>query len=327
LRFEHPDRVPRDLWASPEVLAHRKTDVERVLELYPSDIAYADSPYAESERLRGKPTTIGVCTDHWQKVWTTQQSGANGERGKPPLIVDWSGLESYPMPWDLLEGADWARVNRSCAATDRFVLGVSETRPFEVMQLLRGTTQLFLDLVYQPEELFRLRDRLHEFMLRHITLWAQTDVDGIVLFDDWGSQHAMLISPKLWRAFFKPMYRDYFQAIHSAGKHVFFHSDGYIRPILDDLVEIGVDALNSQLFCMDIEEVGRTFRGRLTFWGEIDRQIILPLARGEWVRQAVRRVRRALDDGRGGVIAQCEFCHDVPKENVMAIFEAWQEPR
>jgi uroporphyrinogen-III decarboxylase len=231
------------------------------------------------------------------------------------------------MPWDLLEGADWARVNRSCAATDRFVLGVSETRPFEVMQLLRGTTQLFLDLVYQPEELFRLRDRLHEFMLRHITLWAQTDVDGIVLFDDWGSQHAMLISPKLWRAFFKPMYRDYFQLIHGAGKYVFFHSDGYIRPILDDLVEIGVDALNSQLFCMDIEEVGRTFRGRLTFWGEIDRQIILPLARGEWVRQAVRRVRRALDDGRGGVIAQCEFCHDVPKENVMAIFEAWQEPR
>ena len=54
------------------------------------------------------------------------------------------------------------------------------------------------------------------------------------------------------------------------------HSDGNITEIIPDLIEIGIDALNSQLFCMDIEELGKKFRGKITFWGEIDRQNILP---------------------------------------------------
>jgi hypothetical protein len=74
---------------------------------------------------------------------------------------------------------------------------------------------------------------------------------------------------------------------------------------------------------MDIEELGRRFRGRITFWGEIDRQGVLPFGTPDDVRAAVRRVRAALDDGRGGLFAQCEWGIGVPAENVAAVFEAW----
>jgi len=111
---------------------------------------------------------------------------------------------------------------------------------------------------------------VHEFYRQHVALWCLTGVDAIVIGDDWGSQSVLLISPRQWRRLFRPLYADYFAQAHSAGKRVFFHSDGMIREIIPDLIDIGVEALNSQLFCMDIEEIGRTFRGQLTFWGEID---------------------------------------------------------
>jgi hypothetical protein len=121
------------------------------------------------------------------------------------------------------------------------------------------------------------------------------------------------------------MYREYCGMIHNAGKYVFFHSDGHIEAIYGDLIEVGVDAVNSQLFCMNIEELGHLYKGKVTFWGEIDRQHVLPLGTPEEVKAAVGRVRAALDDGRGGVIAQCEWGKNNPKENIMAVFEAWED--
>jgi uroporphyrinogen decarboxylase len=106
---------------------------------------------------------------------------------------------------------------------------------------------------------------------------------------------------------------------------VFFHSDGHIAAIYGDLIEIGVNALNSQLFCMDIEDLARKYKGQITFWGEIDRQHVMPFGTTDDVRNAVRRVRNALDDGTGGVIAQCEWGKDNSKENVEAVFKEWWE--
>lgn len=124
----------------------------------------------------------------------------------------------------------------------------------------------------QPPEFFKLRDIVHTYFLRVIEIWAKTEVDGIIFLDDWGAQNSLLISPMMWRKLFKPLYKDYCDLIHSAGKFAFMHSDGHIFDIYEDLIEVGVDAINSQLFCMDIEEIGRRFKGRITFWGEIDRQ-------------------------------------------------------
>jgi uroporphyrinogen-III decarboxylase len=104
------------------------------------------------------------------------------------------------------------------------------------------------------------------------------------------------------------------------------HLQGNIRAIYPDLVELGIAAVNSQLFVMDIEELGRTFGGKIAFWGEIDRQFVLPFGTEQDARKAVGRMRRALDGGTGGVFAQCEWGVNVPPETIKAVIRAWMEP-
>lgn len=325
LRFQHPDRAPRDLWTLPGIPMFQQEALDAVLARYPSDFAGPAVRYGPAERARGEPNVKGTYVDEWGCVWEVAETGVIGEVKRAPLD-DWAALTTFTAPYEILEGADFSQVNASCAATDKFVRAGTTIRPFERMQFLRGTEKLFIDLAYGTAEVYALRDRVHEFFLAELALWVKTDVDGIAFMDDWGAQDKLLISPKLWRAFFAPLYADYCRIIHEAGKFVFFHSDGNISAIYPDLIAMGVDALNSQLFCMDIEDLASRFKGQITFWGEIDRQGLLPFGSVEQVKEGVRRVRRALDDGAGGVIAQCEWGLDVPQENVEAVFEAWLEP-
>jgi uroporphyrinogen-III decarboxylase len=145
-----------------------------------------------------------------------------------------------------------------------------------------------------------------------------------MFMDDWGAQRALLISPKMWRRIFKPLYKDYIDLAHSHGKAIFMHSDGYIADILPDLVELGLDAVNAQLFTMDIEDLGRRLAGKITFWGELDRQHLLPYGSLNEIDRAVRRVKAALYR-EGGAIAQCEFGVGARPENVYQMFKTWEE--
>ena len=166
---------------------------------------------------------------------------------------------------------------------------------------------------------------VHEFNLRNIEMWARTDVAPIGLGDDWGTQPGAARSHPGCGA--RSISRS---TPNTAGSHMPQESSFSSTPTATsqrstrDFIEIGVNAVNSQLFCMDIEQLGRAF-GPDHLLGEIDRQNILPYGQPEDVREAVRRVRRALDDGRGGVIAQLEWGKDVPRENVETAFEAWLE--
>jgi len=329
LTFQSPDRAPRDLWWLPGVEMFRKAELDAMLDRFPSDFTSPEFKYGQAERAGGTPYVVGTYTDEWGCPRTTASPGIAGQVKDPPL-ADWAALDHLRPPYEILDNADFSRVNASCAATDKLVkagTGYGTTvRPFERMQFLRGTENLLMDLAWGVQEIYRLRGLVHEFFVRELELWVKTDVDCIPFMDDWGAQDRLLVSPQMWREFFKPVYADYCCIVHDAGKFVFFHSDGYIFDLIPDLIEVGVDALNAQLFCMDIEQIGKRFKGKITFWGEIDRQWVLPFGSEDDVRAAVRRVRAALDDGRGGVIAQCEWGNDVPKENVAAVFEAWMEP-
>ena len=206
------------------------------------------------------------------------------------------------------------------------MLAWTETRPFERLQFLRGTEATFIDLISGDKAARSLLAMLHDFFCREMQMWADSEVDGVEFMDDWGSQDALLIAPEMWRAIFKPLYRDYCEILHAKDKFAFFHSDGDISDIFGDLIDVGVDAVNSQLFAMNIERLAKRFRGQVTFWGEIDRQRVLPFGTIEESREAVLRVRRALDYGAGGLIAQCEWGLDVPIHKIAAIFDQWQQP-
>lgn len=320
LEFGGVDRPARDVWLLPAAYFDRREALQALLDLYPSDFGSSGfvDPVDESPIYRP-----GEWTDAWGSRWLNIQPGMIGEV-KHPALDDWSKLDQWQPPWHLL-GRGFERVNATCAASDRFIQ-LGGPRPFERLQFVRGTENVYMDLAWGEAKLLRLLEMIHDYNLRHLEHVVRTDVDAVGFMDDWGSAHALLISPAMWVAHFKPLYRDYCDLAHSHGKYVMMHSDGYIMPLYEHLIEIGVDAINSQLFTMPIEEIGARFKGRITFWGEMDRQGTMPFGTTDDVRAAVERVRKALWDPRGGVIGQAEFNQDVPLENIRAFFEAWWGP-
>lgn len=324
LTFNKPDRVPRDLWALPHVMLFEKDKFEKVIAKYPMDISASQLSPGWSDEVVKQTAKKGSYTDDWGSIWYVGEPGIIGEVKKPAL-EDWSKLKSFKPPYRLIENRDISYINRSYENTNNFVLSDVTARPFERLQFLRGTQNLFLDIGYDATEFHKLLEIIHEFYLADIASWCKTDVDGIFFMDDLGTNRGPLINPIVWREVFKPLYKEYCDMIHAAGKFAFFHTDGNTEKFFNDFVEIGIDAVNSQLFIMNIEELGKKFKGKITFWGEIDRQSIIPFGVPDDVKKAVMKVRRALDDGNGGVIAQCEWGKYNPIENVEAVFEAWND--
>jgi uroporphyrinogen decarboxylase len=322
LTHSKPDRTPRDLWALPFIPLFRERELDHILEAYPPDIGRPElSPGLDDNELL-KLSRPGRYTDEWGSVWQIAEPGVVGEV-KQPVLSDWSGLNGFKPPWGSIRKRDFTHVNYLCDMSDRFMLSSVTARPFERLQFVRGTENVFIDLAYDTKEIRELISLIHDFYIEDVAWWAKSNVDCILFMDDWGTNRALLVNPEMWRSIFKPLYKDYCDLIHGAGKYAFFHSDGNIEAIFGDLIEIGIDSINSQLFCMDIERLGQYFRGKVTFWGEIDRQHVLPFGKPMDVKKAVGRVRAAFDDGNGGLIAQCEWGKDNSMENIEAVFEAW----
>lgn len=322
LEFDSPARIPRDLWVLPWAHIHYPLDLQRIQARFPMDIATAPPFFRQPPQVSGSQYEIGTYVDHWGCVFENIQRGVIGEV-KHPLVKTWDDLAKVRPPVERLS-IDLDQVNAFCRASDCFVLSGCSVRPFERMQFLRGSANLYIDLAEQPPELLRLVEQVHQHNLKELEVWAHSKVDALRFADDWGAQRALLISPSLWRSIFKPLYRDYIDLAHAHGKYIFMHSDGCISAIIPDLVELGLDALNSQLFCMDIEQLGVAFAGKLTFWGEIDRQHLLPFGSLVEVDSAVRRVHQSLYR-QGGVIAQCEFSAGARPENVYQVYQSWEQ--
>lgn len=325
LKFENPDRPPRDLWALPYVSLFREDELDVILEKYPMDIGASQRSPGRANEAADLTAQVGTYTDEWGSVWEVGEPGIIGEV-KQPAVADWAQLAAFKPPWDQIRGRDFSQLNEDCDRSDLFMMSDVTARPFERLQFLRGTENTFMDIAYDTKELRQLLEMIHEYYLEDIRGWCETNVDGIFMMDDWGTNHSLLINPAAWRELFKPLYREYCDMIHAAGKFCFFHTDGHTEAIYGDLIEVGMDAINSQLFTMDIEGLAAKYKGKVTFWGELDRQYVLPFGTQEEVRDAVLRVRRALDDGRGGVIAQCEWGKDNSSQTIDTVFKTWAEP-
>ena len=322
LEFAAPPSVPRQAWILPWAEARYPQEVARLRAEFPDDLVTAPALYRAPLPVVGSRYEKGLYVDEWGCRFSNIHGGVIGIV-KEPLVAAWDDLARFRTPDEPL-AVDREAVNAFCRSTERFVLAGTLVRPFERLTFIRTMEQALLDLADEPLELLELIRRIHAHYLKEVEAWASTDVDAIVLMDDWGTQHRMMVAPDLWRRLFKPLYREYNEIAREHGKFVFMHSDGYITDIIGDLIEVGVQALNSQIKCMGAAELGRRFRGRVTFWGEMDRQELLPFGTVEEVRQAVGDARAHLY-ANGGVIAQCEFGPGARPENVLEVFRAWRE--
>lgn len=320
LNFERPSRAPRQLWLLPWAEERYPGDVAAIRQEYPDDIQGIDGHHRVLPRTVGSPHAVGEYTDEWGATFHNIQAGVIGEV-KHPLIQDWeTDVGRVHIPKELLT-IDRDAVNRDCAATDRFTMAGACPRPFEQLQFLRGTENLYLDLLDPPGALLDFLHTMHAFYCELLEVWAATDVDSLMFMDDWGSQNSLLIRPQIWREIFRPLYRDYIDIAHGAGKKIFMHSDGNTLAIYPEMVELGLDAFNTQLFCIGVENL-RPYAGKITFWGEIDRQWLLPHGTLADIDAAVRSVHANLW-ANGGCIAQCEFGAGAKPENVRQVFASW----
>lgn len=321
------DRIPRQMWYLPWAVKRYSKQIEKIRTEYPDDIVevaqefrqYGVFPIVEGDRY-----SEGHFIDEWGCRFENIYEGIHGEVKQPLVPVDddeWKDTSRIHIPEELLT-FDKEKVNHFCRDTDKFVLQSGElARPFERMQFIRGTENMLADFAIKPPKMFEILDKVHNFYIRLLTAWAQTDIDGLFFMDDWGTQKNLLVNPDFWRRTIMPMYREYSDIAKKYGKKIFFHSDGFTLDIIPHLIDIGIDAVNLQIFCIGLENL-RQFKGKITFWGEIDRQFILPEGTKKDVEEAVGKVKDCLWMN-GGVIAQCEFGPGANPDNVGSVFEAW----
>lgn len=228
--------------------------------------------------------------------------------------------------WDYSGIPDQLRGNE-----DRPVQG-GGSEPMLIYKNLRGQEQAFIDLIENPEMVHYCLDRLFELAYQN-TLRIYEAIPGKVhisyVAEDLGSQESLLYSPAQIREFLLPRMKRMMDLVHSAGAYVFHHSDGAVRDILPDLIEIGIDVLNPiQWRCKGMEREGlkRDFGDQLVFHGAVDNQYTLAFGTVEDVRQEVLDNIRILGAGGGYILAPCHNIQAVsPPENVVAMYKTGYE--
>lgn len=323
LNGKNMGRVPRQMWVLPWAIDHYPEEYKKIIKKFPSDIEVVPVNYTQTPLTKGEMYEVGTYQDEWGCIFENKMKGIIGEV-KRPLVIDeeWEDTSKIHIPEELMT-FDIQEVNRECRNSSRFMMAATCPRPFEQLQFIRGTENLYIDLMMRPEKMFDFIEKMHDFYCRLLTKWAQTEVDALNFMDDWGSQQSLLINPTIWKEIFMPMYKDYIDIAHQHGKKIFMHSDGNIKHILPELIDLGLDAINSQIFCMGLEELAQ-YKGKITFWGEIDRQQLLPLGSTQEIEEAVKKVYEKLWNN-GYCIAQCEFGPGAKPENIFKVFETWDD--
>jgi uroporphyrinogen decarboxylase len=197
---------------------------------------------------------------------------------------------------------------------------------FEAAWRLRGLERFLLDLIERRDWAHFLLDRLADLARRNAEALARAGVDVLALDDDVGMPGTMMISPATWCEFFKPRLADIIRAARAIKPdlRVLYHSDGYFEPIVGDLAEIGVDAINPiQPDHMDAARIRRRFGPRPALWGTVGRHTTFSFATAEAIRQEVRLRIETL--GRAGLILCPAYDvdePDIPWANVAAFLDA-----
>jgi len=328
LQRKTPDRVPMDYWATDEatekLCKHLGCDQEQAMERL-----HIDQPLIVGPRYVGPPLQEHTDVFGFRTRPVDYGTGTYNEVATNPLapfdsIEEIEANYTWPSPdwWDyshlpaVVRGQD-----------DRPVRG-GGSEPFLKYCALRGLEQAFMDLVLNPEIVHHCLDRLFDLAYQD-TLRIFETVPGRVMItyiaEDLGSQESLLMSPQQMHTFLFPRMKRVMELTRQHGSHVFTHSDGAVREVIPDLIDLGVEVLNPiQWRCPGMEREGlkRDFGDRLIFHGGMDNQRTVPFGTVDEVRQEVLDNLRILGAGGGYILAPCHNIQAVtPPENIVAIYE------
>jgi uroporphyrinogen decarboxylase len=344
LEREPVDRLPVDIWHTPEVMESLKrhfgtTDdfavwralgVDKIVWVF---MDYLDSQGERAGGQAGAGAESGGSRTMWGVPLKDIQAGEAhyAEFGTAPLAAydTPESLDRYPG-WPRVERFDYAGAAALAkrAACEFAVIGPWVSL-FEIYCQLRGLEQSLLDLVESPALVDAILDRVEAIqteMMKRLFAAAGKDLNLVFISDDLAGQQSLLMSPKMWHRHLQPRLRRWCDLVHAHGLKAFYHTDGAARPLLKSVIECGVDVLNPiQHACpgMALAELKREFGPHVIFHGGVDNQTILPRGTPDAVRREVRECLNTLGAGNEGFI--CCSCHNLqagtPLENILAMVE------
>ncbi|MDP2999791.1 MAG: uroporphyrinogen decarboxylase family protein [Bryobacterales bacterium] len=349
LNRERADRCPMQVSFTPEFAERLRADLrqsgkgvhnphgggntyglERAIgeDMLLTSVGWANSYYANEAYARG----ADAYTDEWGVGWRNARyetrfgAGSYTEMVSHPL-ADAKALDSYTPPDPGRAGlyADSESAIRRFR-DEYWIVGVTVTTVFETAWALRGLERMLMDFVEDPALAERILDIPFRYHLAAAKRLVNLGVDMIWTGDDVGAQRSMMVSPKIWRRFLKPRMAEFISTLKAINPRLTlaYHSDGFIDPIVPELIEIGVDVLNPiQPRSMDPALMKRKYGDKLCFWGTIDEQFTLPFGSSEDVRREVlARIETAGADG-GLILGPTHHVQlDTPLENFWAMVNA-----
>lgn len=325
IRFQGPDRAPISHAVLPAAQLQYGPALEEILAEFREDFGWDG---LEDMTMDEYPPVYkqGTQVDSFGTVWRVERMGVCGIPVGWPL-ADLSRYDAYRWPDDFPAGPPRRRQysGHRCGLDDRWYARGAWITYFEQLQQLRGMENLLVDIAEESADFYRLLDDLLAFNLRWVEKWVALPYEGLHFADDWGDQRGLMIRPAAWRRIFKPRYAEMFRRVREAGMHVWFHSDGRINEIFGDLIEIGVNVVNSQTSVVGLDWVAANVRGKIAFRTDIDRQRVMPFGAPAEVDEEVQRVLESCGTHRGGVIACGEVGPDVPLANIRAMYEAFRK--
>lgn len=266
---------------------------ENVLKAYRHEVPWFIPSISDVDRcipsvLEEGPTCPGKSQDGWGTWWLLLdgQPGPMPDETAPVVVEDiteWREVVHFPD----VEKYDWAKAAAEDTAgwdrENRISTCIIVNGMWERFDALCGFEDALCNLIAEPEASYELMSALADHKITYIKKIAEYyKPDKIQMHDDYGTEKAMFFSPELWRKIFKPNLKKIVDACHELGMLYEHHSCGYIVPILDDFVEIGVDAWNPVQNPNQPLELIKKYKGKLTFVGAFnDRLFINPAATDE----------------------------------------------
>jgi len=193
---------------------------------------------------------------------------------------------------------------------------------------MRGVNKMLMDLVLNPKYAEILIGNIGEFMLEFCkknlaSIGKFIDLYGI--WDDIATQDSLMISPDVWRKFYKPWDKKIIEVAKSHGLIIMFHICGNCTDVIPDLIEMGVDMLDPVQVAaknMEISGLKKQFGKDITFHGGLDSQQLLLFGNPKKIKDEVNRVREIFGNDGGIILGPSHYVTpDIPIENVLAIYK------
>lgn len=329
LQREPVDRVPVFMWFHPDTAVH----LGRLLEIPPGLVGDAMGNDVHQTWVNNNFAMEGITHEHdgeshvddWGITWTRGYS-FNQISHYPLKTASKEELLTYQFPSAHID--DYlARMQTLVETSSNYFLGCDISPcAFEMYWRLRGMDTAMMDMVDDPELARTMLDRCMDFAIQlGKAACDRFPLDWLWTGDDVASQAGMMISPRSWRNLIKPGLERVFDVGKSRGLWVAFHCCGGLRPIIPDLIEIGLDVLNPiQGNCpgMDPVSLKKEFGDTLAFMGGVDTQELLPRASVTEVRSAIAKLLQEMTVGGGGYIlaASHTIPPETPDENIFAMY-------